>query len=315
MRVLVTGAGGFVGARLARNLAAAEHDVVATVRPGGDPWRLADPPDGLRVLGLDLEDATAIDAAVAETRPQWLFHLAAHGAYSWQQDRARIAAINLHATMALMDAAIAHGVESFVHAGSSSEYGSKDHAPSEAEAPEPNSDYAVMKAAATLHCAYAARAADVHAVTLRLYSVYGPWEEPNRLVPKLLANGRAGGLPPLVAPETVRDFVYVDDVCDAFVAAAEHTDLPRGSIFNVGSGRQTTLREIVETVRELLAIEAVPDWGAYGARSWDTAVWVSDPSLAAEQLSWSARRDLRTGLAESVAWLRANPHLAERYAA
>jgi dolichol-phosphate mannosyltransferase len=281
------------------------------VRPEGDPWRLEGAP--LDRLELDLENVEAIHAAVATVRPDWVLHLAAHGAYSWQTDRDRILATNLRATAALLDAAVEHGAAAFVHAGSSSEYGSKDHPTRETDVPEPNSDYAVAKAAATMHCAHVARALDVHAVTLRLYSVYGPWEEPNRLVPKLIANGLDGKLPPLVAPDTARDFVYVDDVHDAFVTAAERTDVARGSIFNVGSGRQTTLREIVATARDLLAVEREPEWGSHAARSWDTSVWVSDPSLAERELAWRAQRSLRDGLAETIAWLRDEPGLWERY--
>ena len=311
-RVLVTGAGGFVGAYVARRLAGDGHAVTATVRPGGDPWRLRAAP-GVNVLGLDLADGPAIGVAVAAVRPEWILHLAAHGAYSWQTDRERILDVNLRATIALLDAAVAYGVEAFVHAGSSSEYGVKGHAPAETEAPEPNSDYAVMKAAATLHCAHVARSAGIHAVTLRLYSVFGPWEEPGRLVPTLLARGLDGTLPPLVAPDTARDFVFVDDVCDAFVAAAERTDLPRGTILNVGSGRQVTLREIVAVTCELLEVAAEPEWGSHDARRWDTSVWVADPSLAARLTGWHARRSLHDGLAASVRWLLAHPELWQRY--
>jgi dolichol-phosphate mannosyltransferase len=311
-RVLVTGAGGFVGAQLAYTLAEAGHRVFATVRPGEESWRLAQG-DGFEVLPVDLERAEDVHAAVAASSPQWILHLAAHGAYSWQTDRERILSTNVRTTMRLLDEAVAHGVEAFVHAGTSSEYGSKDHAPHETEAPEPNSDYAVTKTAATLYCAHVARSTGLHAVTLRLYSVYGPWEEPGRLVPTLLARALEGGLPPLVAPSTVRDFVYVGDVCDAFVAAAARTDLPLGSIINIGSGRETTLREIVDVVRELLSVAAEPEWGTHGGRAWDTSVWVADPSLAATRVGWQARTNLREGLAATVDWLLANPRLWAHY--
>jgi nucleoside-diphosphate-sugar epimerase len=311
VRVLVTGAAGFVGAHVARRLAAEGHAVTASVRPDGDPWRLAGAP--VELLPLELQDAGAVHAAIATARPQWILHFAAHGAYSWQTDRRRILATNLGATMALLDAAVEQRVEAFVHAGSSSEYGAKNHAAAESEAPEPNSDYAVAKAAATLHCAHVARAQDLHVVTLRLYSVFGPWEEPNRLVPTLLAHGLGGRLPPLVAPDTARDFVFVDDVYDAFVAAALRSDLPRGAIFNVGSGRQTPLREIVQTVRELLGVDAEPEWGTHEARAWDTNVWVADAALAERQLGWRAQRGLREGLRLTVEWLLAHPGLWPRY--
>ena len=179
-------------------------------------------------------------------RPDWVFHLAAHGAYSWQRDAELIMQTNLVSTVRLLAACQRHGFAAFVNAGSSSEYGFQDHAPREDELPEPNSDYAVMKAAATLHCRFVAQRDDVHVVTLRLYSVYGPWEEPGRLMPTLVARGLEGRLPPLVSPDTPRDFVSVRDTERAFLLAAERTDLERGSVFNIGSGRQTTLREVVE---------------------------------------------------------------------
>lgn len=311
-RVLVTGGGGFVGAQLAYTLAEAGHHVFATVRPGETSWRLAQA-DGIEILPVDLERDQDVHDAVSASLPQWILHLAAHGAYSWQTDRERILSTNLRATMTLLDAAVAHSVEAFVHAGTSSEYGAKDHAPHETEAPEPNSDYAVTKAAATMYCAHIARSTGLHAVTLRLYSVYGPWEEPGRLVPTLLARGLEGRLPPLVAPSTVRDFVYVGDVCQGFVSAAARSDLPRGSILNVGSGRETTLREIVSVVRDLLSVPVEPEWGTHGGRAWDTSVWVADPSLAATRVGWQSHTVLRDGLAATVDWLLANPRLWARY--
>ena len=196
---------------------------------------------------------------------------------------------NLVSTVRLLNACQQHGFAAFVNAGSSSEYGFQDHAPSEDELPEPNSDYAVMKAAATLHCRFVAQRDDVHAVTLRLYSVYGPWEEPGRLMPTLVARGLEGRLPPLVSPDTPRDFVSMRDTERAFLQAAQRTDLERGAVFNIGSGRQTSLREVVEIARAELGIAAEPQWGTEPQRSWDAAVWVADASRARER----ARLDRR----------------------
>lgn len=262
----------------------------------------------MELLGADL-----VDAGVRSARPDWVFHLAAHGAYSWQRDPERIMQTNLVATVHLLAACQRHGFAAFVHAGSSSEYGFQDHAPREEELPEPNSDYAVMKAAATMHGRFVAQRDDVHVVTLRLYSVYGPWEEPGRLMPTLAARGLEGRLPPLVSPDTPRDFVSVRDAERAFLLAAQRGDLERGSIFNIGSGRQTTLREVVEVAREQLAIPEDPRWGTEPQRSWDAAVWVGDAKRAREQLGWTAEDDLPTGFAQLVEWLRESPSLWSRY--
>lgn len=309
----MTGAGGFVGANLAERLAREGHEVVAWVRPGSPTWRLDHIADAIEVVPVELLDGEALDAAVATARPEWIFHLAAHGAYSWQRDPETIMQTNLVSTVHLLAACQRRGFAAFVHAGSSSEYGFQDHAPREDELPEPNSDYASMKAAATLHCRFVAQRDDVHVVTLRLYSVYGPWEEPGRLMPTLVARGLEGRLPPLVSPDTPRDFVSSRDAERAFLLAAEQADLKRGSVFNIGSGRQTTLREVVEVARREMSIEAEPEWGTEPQRSWDAAVWVGDPSRAREQLGWAAEDDLPTGFARLAEWLRENPTLWSRY--
>ncbi|MBO9534571.1 MAG: NAD-dependent epimerase/dehydratase family protein [Solirubrobacteraceae bacterium] len=313
MRALVTGAGGFVGSHLVGTLLKAGHDVEAWIRPGGDTWRLDRFGDAIQVREVDLRDGEAIDRAVDELRPEWIFHLAAHGAYSWQRDSERIMQTNLVAFVRLLSACERHGFAAFVNTGSSSEYGFQDHAPRETELVEPNSDYAVMKAAATLHGRFVSTRDDMHIVTLRLYSVFGPWEEPGRLMPTLVARGLEGRLPPLVAPDTPRDFVSTRDVDRAFLLAAERTDVARGSVFNIGSGRQTTLREVVEVARAEMGITAEPEWGTEPQRQWDATVWVSDPSRAAQDLGWVAEDDVATGFAALADWLREHPENWPRF--
>ena len=287
--MLVTGAGGFVGANLVRRLLADDRDVVALIRPGGDAWRLD---------GLDIE---VVEADVREGVPgdfDLVFHLAAHGAYSWQEDEEQIRETNVRGTMN----ALAAG-ERVIVAGSSSEYGPKPHAPSEDEPLAPNSAYAEAKAAAT------ALAVERGAVVLRLYSAYGPWEEPNRLVPTLLGRALQDELPPLVSPRVVRDFVYVDDVCEAFVRAA---DAEPGRVYNVGSGRQTTVAEIVEAVRKLAGVAAEPQWGSMPDRRWDTETWVANPQRIRRELGWEARVGLDEGLRRTLDWLESEAP-PERY--
>ena len=159
--------------------------------------------------------------AVHRIRPDWVFHLAAYGAYSSQTGFARMVDINLMGTVSLLDACTEIGVEAFIYTGSSSEYGYKDHPPREDELLEPNSHYAITKAAATHYCQFVARKPDVNAIAVRLYSIYGPYEEPTRLIPTLIAHGLRGTLPPLVSPATARDFVYVDDAVDALICLAQ----------------------------------------------------------------------------------------------
>jgi nucleoside-diphosphate-sugar epimerase len=310
-RVLLTGAGGFVGANLARRLLADGHRVHLVTSPSPDDWRIAGLPDASR-SAVDLADAAAVDALLAEARPDWIFHLAAHGAYSWQTDVRRIVAANVVGAANLLESALAVGFESFVAAGSSSEYGFKETAQDERDPVDPNSAYAVSKAAATMLFRHASLAHGVSITTLRLYAVFGPWEDPKRLIPALVCNGVAGRLPPLVSPEIARDFVYVDDAVEAFVLAAR-AGLGGGEVLNVGSGVETTIAAAVESARTVFGLTAEPVWESMPDRAWDTRAWVSNPAKIEAALGWRATTSLPEGLALTADWLRSQPDLWPRY--
>jgi UDP-glucose 4-epimerase len=315
-RALLSGASGFVGAVLARRLLADGHEVHLLLRPRHNPWRVQEITNEVTAHQVDLGDYAGLEQTVASVRPDWIFHLAAYGAYPNQRDLDTMVAANVLGTFNLVRAAERVGFEAFINTGSSSEYGLKDHAPAEEEWIEPNSDYAVTKAAATLFCRHTAQRTRLPIITLRLYSVFGPYEEPRRLVPTLIVQGLEGRLPPLVNPNVARDYVHVDDVCDAYLLAASTPGQELGAVYNVGTGVQTTLREIVAAARSLLAIEAEPVWGSMPERSWDTNVWISNPGRISAGLGWAPQFDLEQGLARTIAWFRANPdHLAQYRAA
>lgn len=313
VRALVTGAGGFVGSALVRRLLADGQTVIGTTRPGASNWRLADIASEIELLELDLRDASTVQRALRVARPQWVFNLATYGGYSWQDDRSVILETNVLGAAHVIDAAVAAQAAAIVNAGSSSEFGLKDHAPSENELVEPNSAYAVAKAAATMYGSWIAREYHQAITTLRLYSIYGPWEDPRRLIPTLVTRALQGRLPPLADPRTSRDFVHIDDACEAFVLAARGAESGASRIYNVASGVQTTLAELVALARELFGVEDEPDWGHYPSRAWDTNVWVGNPLRIRSELGWRAERSLKDGLRGFADWARADPERSRRY--
>lgn len=304
--ILVTGASGFIGAVLVRHLiAAGRTDVHVLLRDSAKTWRLEGILTKLHVHKVDVTDRTGVLAAIQDIKPRTIFHLAVYGAYPSQKDVAQIEATTLHGTMNLLDAAETVGFDAFINVGSSSEYGFKNAPMKETDVLEPNSHYAVFKAAATNYCAYEATSKKLPVITIRPFSVYGPYEEPTRLVPTLLGKLLQGTLPPLASPDIARDYIYVDDFVDACFVAALHPELG-GQVFNAGSGRQTTLKEIVDLAIKLVGTDVVPEWGTMGARIWDQKVWVADISKSKEKLGWEARTDLEAGLLKTIAWLKEN---------
>jgi dolichol-phosphate mannosyltransferase len=312
-RALVTGAAGFVGANLARRLIVDGHDVHVLDRPGSRSWRLDELPGTATIHEVDLEDGEAVTRAVQAARPEWIFHLAARGAYSWQGDVGEILRVNVLGTANLLEAAAGRGFDAFVYAGTSSEYGFKDHAPDESESIDPTSAYAVAKASATMLCRLFAERTERRIVSLRLYSTFGPWEEPGRLLPNVILNGLEGGLPPLVSPDAAHDFVYVDDVVEAFLLAARGETVAPGAIFNVGTGVQTTLAEVIALALRTFDVAEEPSWGTMEAKPWDTGVWVADSSRIRRELGWSPRSTFAEGFERQVEWFRANSSLWPLY--
>jgi nucleoside-diphosphate-sugar epimerase len=313
-KIVITGATGFVGANLARFALRGGHEVHLLVRKKHRPWRIDDIRNDVSLHISDMLDREVLSGIFGSVKPDWIFHLAAYGAYSYQRDTDKIFHTNLLGTINLFEAARTVGFEAFINTGSSSEYGLKDHAPMEDEHLEPNSHYAVSKAAATMFCRYRARQEELYIPTLRLYSVYGPFEEPARLMPALIANGLSGTLPPLVSPKTGRDFIYVEDVCNIYLKVAEHTpkeDL--GPVYNVGTGIQSTIGDTVDIVRSILDIKEEPDWGSMDQRDWDTNVWVSNPERIKRELRWEPQYDLRHGMTRFIDWFRDHPDYLDYY--
>jgi nucleoside-diphosphate-sugar epimerase len=293
MRAAVTGAAGFVGAALVHRLLEHGHDVAAVVRPGARLSRLARVLDHVELVEADFEAPADAAAAVAATRPDVCFHLAAAGAVVRDPDPRRVAVVNALAPLELALALGAAGCARLVTAGSSSEYGSLDGAMSEDRAPLPGDVYGAAKLAGGL---LARAAGGIETCHVRLFSVYGPGEDERRLVPSVaraLLERRPVDLTP---GEQVRDFVYVDDVAAALEAAAVEARAA-GEVVNAGTGRQTRVRELCLLLARLAGAET--DLLRFGARPYvpgERFSWRAGVDHAAAVLGWRAGTPLEDGL-------------------
>lgn len=296
--ILVSGAGGFVGVHVLDALSAGRDDVIGFgTRPR--PWRH----EATGSLRYEAVEPGGLGEFLDRHRPRTIINLAAAGAYPFQNDSYRIPDVNVGMVDQLARWCGANSA-ALIHAGSSSEYGTNCAGPAEDAVAAPNSLYAVTKLAATNLLEDYARRDGLRARVLRLYSVYGPLEEPRRLVPEIVRRVRAGELPPFADPKTTRDFVFIDDVVDAFVAAALSAHDPQGSAFrlyNVASGEATSMVEVAQAVTEEFQIAAEPVFSTV-MRSWDLADWYGDPRRIDAELGWRAAVGFREGLRLTADW-------------
>jgi nucleoside-diphosphate-sugar epimerase len=305
---LITGASGFVGANLCRRLVDLGEEVHIFVRPTSSRWRLNGFESKINIHTTDLRDSEQVRQLVATIRPTIIYHLATYGGYHYQTDIEEILQVNIFGLWNLLNSCNQIEYELFVNTGSSSEYGRKQFAMRETDMLSPNSYYAVTKVAQSLFCQHFAKENDRPIVTLRLFSVFGPFEEPNRLIPKLVMATLLDKAIDMVSADTARDFIYIDDVVDAYLKIDTLHAL-RGEILNIGTGIQSTLAYVVKVLEEISGKKIQARWNTMPHRPWDTDIWVADRSKMQRHLGSNPKTSLREGLTQCVRWFSENQQL------
>lgn len=302
--ILVLGASGFIGANLFRTLLENRNDVFGTTSSLPN-WRL-EGIDESRIIEGDLLDEKNLAEVLDSVKPRTIFNCIAYGAYSFQNNVDLIYKTNITFVMHLIQACETRNIDCLIHAGSSSEYGDFASGPLEDEACRANSHYAVTKSAAANLIYYYGKKKGMKAANLRFYSVYGPYEDSSRLIPKVVLNGISKKFSEFTNPEISRDFIYVDDACEAFIDAAVNLAPNNyGESFNIGSGVKTTIGDIAALSKKLYEISGEPQFN-YPARKWDVSNWFANPKKAAETLGWKAQINLADGLQKMTNWVKEN---------
>ncbi len=301
--IAVVGASGFLGANVFRALMQVRDDVVGTIF-SGESWRLEGVPTQNKTH-LNLLDPISLNAFLARFDPLTIFDCSSFGAYSFERDWERIHATNYSTLIRILEILSKRELAAYIHSGSSSEYGSNATAPEESAVLLPNSHYAVSKAAASMALSYFGKTAGMPVANLRLYSIYGPYEDSSRLIPVLCEKSLRGELPLFASKKISRDFIHVDDVVEAFVdTAVRMGDGIRGESFNIGTGRKTSLEILAQTACKIFEIPKTPEFDPGVGRAWDVEDWFADPAKAANLLGWKSRIGLEEGLASTREWWR-----------
>jgi nucleoside-diphosphate-sugar epimerase len=299
-RILVTGAAGFIGARLVRQLAERGCDVLALTRPGSAAERLAGQRDRLRIVEADFHDASAVGALLADARPAAIVHLAWHtepGRYLTDPGNLT----DLNASLRLCELASRSGCRRVVGVGTCLEYDSSPGLLREETPLAPRSPYASCKAALFLAGREWARQRDVSFAWARIFYPYGPGEDRRRLVASVATALLAGRQVATTTGEQRRDYIHVDDVGEALASIALG-DL-EGAV-NVGSGSAPPVREIIATIARTLGREELVRYGERPTPPDEPAEIRADPGRLRDELGWRAALPLDQGLGATIEWWR-----------
>ena len=300
----MTGGAGFIGSHVAQGLLDEGYSVrVLDDLSSGSLDNV--PPSADLVIG-DAADPSVADAAVAGA--DVVFHEAAHRAVLKSvEDPLATDTANVHATVAMLNAARRAGVRRVVYASSSSVYGGSDVLPTPESAPTiPRSPYAVSKLAAEQYCRVFSELYGLETVALRYFNVFGPRQRPDSAyaaVIPLFIDALARGDAPTIHGDgkQTRDFTYVSDVVRANLAAmAAPAERCSGRCYNVSGGKRWTLLELLEAVQDLVGRRLEPLFTA--PRSGDVRDSQADITAAGRDLGYFPLVGLLAGLRQTIEW-------------
>ena len=309
MKVVVTGAAGFIGSHVAESLVRDGHEVVGIdcftdyyPRPAKEEnLRLLRQSDRFRLVEARLQDADLLPLLDGASH---VYHLAAQAGVraSWGREFALYTDHNVLATQLLLEAALGAGRPTVVYASSSSVYGDAPSLPLREDGPcQPVSPYGVTKLAAEHLAVLYHRCHGLPTVSLRFFTVYGPRQRPDMAFHRFLKAARDGGAIALFGDgQQTRDFTYVDDVVAAVRAAA--LSRQPGSVYNVGGGERIALHEVLRLVETVtgrpLRIERQE------AQKGDMRDTFADTAAARRDLGFRSTVPLAEGLLREWEWIR-----------
>jgi len=310
-KILITGATGFIGSCLTHCLVKMGCKLHLTVRPESNLWRIKDILNEINLHNVDLRNTNGVESLVARLKPRIIYHGATYGGYHIQKDTNKIFETNIIGTINLLNACAKVGFDCFINTGSSSEYGIKNEPMKELDVLEPVNAYGVAKASSTLFCQSVFRRYRLPIVSLRLFSPYGYYEAATRLIPSVIISCLTGQNLKVSSSDSVRDFVFIEDVLDAYIEATEMIDKIKGEIFNIGSGKQYSVGEVVLRIIELMGNKVKPEWKSIPNPRIEPEIWQADISKAKNILKWQPKHSLKQGLKNTVKWFEKNISLYE----
>jgi UDP-glucuronate 4-epimerase len=313
MKILITGAAGFIGFHLSKLLLGKGFEVVGVDALSGyystqlkqDRLAQLKPFQNFSFSGIDICKRSDIEALFASGNFEMVIHLAAQPGVRYSVDAPhKYVESNLLGFMNVLEATRQNHIRHFVFASSSSVYGNRTDGPfsEDTNTDHPESLYAATKKSNELIAYSYSRQFGIQAIGLRFFSVYGPWGRPDMAYfsfTKKILNGEA--IPVFNNGEMIRDFTYVDDICDGVLKMIQNIkELPRYKIYNLGNNRPVTITAFIEAIEEALGRKSLVDLKPMQAG--DVVFTCADITEAQRDFGFNPQTSLNDGLKNFVAW-------------
>lgn len=304
-RVLVTGAGGFIGSYVVRALVSAGAEVYAMSSSVSSvmPARLADIAADIRLVEANLTDRSAMDSMAETVAPELVAHLAAftHVGKSFRRVDENIST-NIQGTVNLLQA-LEGRYERLVYTGTSEIYGDTPTPFREDGPVNPVSPYSVSKYAGERYALMFHQAYRWPIVCLRPFNAYGPWQTPDRVIPEIILTALRGGELLMTDGRQTREFNYVEDLAAGFVAALT-TPGNDGTVINLGCGEDVSIRDLTTLILDLMGNPIEARLGALDHRPTEIWSMFCDNTRARQRLGWAPAHGLVEGLGRTIEWYR-----------
>ena len=303
MSILVLGAGGMVGSAVVREALRCGLEVHALVRPGTNTTRLHGCVDSITLHRHDLKDGNVLHDVLEEVAPNVIVQAAFPSISAPRDPTSRRQFLQgLDFTTSLLEAMRATEFDGrLVLAGSAMSYGPSDTPHRISDPLQPSLFRGAVKAAESLLAAQFARETNTAVTELRIFTAYGPWEQPNRLLPSMFAAALTGGRVRLTARSHLRDWVYVDDVARACIIAGQHqTSGPE--VFNVCSGQVRGTHEVAGMVEAITGSSLISDQLYHMEDHYGDPSPRGVPSSPEDGFGWLSEHDLEAGLRAQWEW-------------
>jgi nucleoside-diphosphate-sugar epimerase len=297
MRILLTGAAGFIGSHLARLIVTEGHEVLAIVRPATSRWRIADIESQLTIIDADLTAFGGVVGQVRAWHPDISIHLAWKGWSGKAEAEANLSSLGI--SLELLRSTVGLSCGRFVAAGTCFEYDLTHDRLGEQTPLMPHDLYGVCKKSLFEIGQQFAALTGVSVVTPRIFYSYGPHEDTRRLVPSVIQALLRGEIAPVTAGEQVRDYLHAEDIASALWAVAKSDVI--GAV-NIASGEPITIAQIALRIGCLLQRPDLIRLGALEYREGEPMHILGDVSALRERLRWTPRFTLESGLRQTIEW-------------